>query len=187
MAVWRGCPSASPCKAVSDATPACHPLTDESRKNCTEALKGDYSCRALQNDPIFAQRNRAVTKCMEQMLGDPACADPDSKEKVGSKAWNAALDRSRRCWDRCFQLAPTIYGSDDSADCSQARTELADFDDRVKKAMLDAQLKAAFAPPEPIYVPPSQQPVIIQQRVPPSLPTRTTCMPFGPGVTCNSW
>lgn len=188
MAVWRSCPSASPCKAVSDATLACHPLTDQSRKACREAQEADYSCRALENDPIYAQRNHAVSKCMKQMFNDPACADPDPNEKEGSKAWVAALNRSEGCWDRCFRVAPTIYGSDDNTECSQARAELADFDDQVKKAMLDAHLKAAFAPPQPIMVPYQPPPtVIIQQPTrTPAFPTQTTCMPFGPGVTCNS-
>jgi len=158
MAVWRACPSADPCKAVSDATPACHPLTDtdQSLKACREAHEADYSCRALENDPIYAQENRAVGNCL-------------------NKCPSAQVSVIGGCFDRCLDLE---YPG--RAECSQAQTNLADFQDRVQKAMLDAQLKAAFAPPEPIFFPPSPQPPVIIQPPQPPVIIQQQAAPLAP-------
>ena len=191
MAVWRACPSAGPCEAIANSTPACQeerslksgsPQYEDAASKCKEAFAADYSCKALQNDAEFQRQGRVVGECVDKVLSDPKCALPDARDgPEGSKRWNAAESREMACWDRCLP-------SDADLDCKQAQAALADFQDRVQKAMLDAQLKAAFAPPEPIYFPPTRQsPVIIQQQSAPSLPSHTTCMPFGTGVTCNSW
>ncbi len=50
------------------------------------------------------------------------------------------------------------HGYPDPAECSQARARLNDFEESVReesvrKARLDAELKAAFTPPAPILIP----------------------------------
>ena len=177
--------------AVANSTPACQKRStlksgsseyEDANSGCKKAYAADYSCNALMNDPEVKRRGQVVGECIERITNDPNCALPTAQDGPEfSKRWNAAEKRHMACWDRCLP-------DDADPDCKQAQAALGDFQDRVKKAMLDAQLRAAFAPPTPIFFPPSPPPpVIIQQQAAPSLPSHTTCMPFGPGVTCNSW
>jgi hypothetical protein len=189
MAVWRSCPSASPCEAVQQATPACLQIrqgriSDETTKACHKAQRADHSCGSLLNDPMYKQRDqaeeRAIGECLTQIEADPACAYP-ANANLRSKKSLAAWNRADACLDRCLSYQTT----DDNPECNQARAKFADFQDRVQKAALDAELKQAFDPPRPIAIPyqPAPQPVFIQ----PAVPRNTTCMPFGMGVNCHSW
>ena len=196
MAVWRAChdTDADPCRAVVNSTPACQEFPtlkdgsaeyEDTRSKCAKALKADYSCHAVKNDPEYQRRVRVMFECMKKISNDPTCAYPAGAVPAGGperKRWFAADQRGLACEDRCLP-------HDADPDCKQAQAAFADFQDRVKKAMLDAQLKEAFAPPEPIMAPYQPPTVIIQQQPArtPAFPTQTTCMPFGTGVTCNSW
>lgn len=195
MAVWRACPSADPCTPVINSTPACQELSNlkygspryqDAASECGKAQDGDYTCNTVKKDPEYRHRDFATIECIEKNDRDPACAYPAGAPPAGGperKRWNAADQRALACEDRCWP-------QDADPDCKQAQTALADFQDRVKNAMLDAQLKAAFAPPEPLVAPYQPPPTVIIQQQPvraPAFPTQTTCMPFGKGVTCNSW
>ena len=194
MAVWRAChdTDADPCTAVVKSTPACHELStlksgspqyQDAASKCGKAQKADYSCHAVKNDPEYQRRVRVMFECMKKISNDPTCAGPTAQDlPARSKRWIEASKRDMACLDSCLP--------DESApDCEQAQAALSDFQDRVQKAMLDAQLKEAFAPPDPIMAPYQPPPtVIIQQPARTrAFPTQTTCMPFGTGVTCNSW
>jgi hypothetical protein len=199
MAVWRACPLDDPCSVIRHgvggtpsragvgAAPACQkadalfykmvtamtppdPEWDSAERDCKKAQDEDYSCRALQADETYQRQQ----------------ANIGSEQDCTSKHCSKTL--KGKGWANCYQDCEVAWNEPTDNDCQQAQATLADFQDRVQKAMLDAQLKAAFAPPQPIFFPPSPQPpVIIQQQAAPSQPSHTTCMPFGPGVTCNSW
>jgi hypothetical protein len=161
MAVWRACPSASPCTTVRNSTPVCQELNtlksgsaeyEDADSKCKKAYAADYSCNALVNDPEFQRQGDVSADCLEKTASDPNCSSPGAQDgPAGAKRWWVAMHREMACRDRCIP-------NDANPDCKQAQAAFADFQDRIQKAMLDAQLKAAFVPPQPIFFPPSPQP-----------------------------
>lgn len=204
MAVWRACPAEDACEAVEQKTPACKKrlapnLAAEAKaraeQDCQIALSADYSCDALRRDPDYVRQGNEVGRCLEDQSQKPGCAPPSDRHAVGGKAWEAASARYDACWDRCFPEGNfTAYMNDRTPECGRAQAALADFQTRVNNAMLDAEMKNAFAPPQPLVISPSQPPpIIIQQTAPtnflappwvPSRPVLTNCNSFGGGVNC---
>jgi hypothetical protein len=179
MAVWRACPSDNPCMPVLSSTPACRDLeslkpgTTEYKNagsSCLVAQTQDYSCSRFHNDPEVKLRAEAVSNCVNKCPSAPESAFGD-------------------CFDRCFDFEYPAQ-----VECSRAQASLAYFNDRVQKARLDAELNAAFAPPQPLVL--SQpQPVIVQQSAPVmpltssgprlgSAPVFTNCTNFGSTTNC---
>jgi hypothetical protein len=136
---------------------------------CRAAQSNDYSCQAFENDPEVKSRGQAMGNCLE-------------KYPAGSEDPGLVI----RCLDSQYPAA---------AECSQARSNLSAFQDRVKKAMLDAELRDAFAPPQPIVIsPPPETPIVIREAptapnflAPPSVPSPpvfTNCANFGATTNC---
>jgi len=192
MAIWRACPD-NPCQVVQHSAPACQrsfamfdqmvdankppsPEFDSAAKDCEQAQHEDYSCRALQADAVYRRQEANLgpeEDCVSKRCGKMG------RHKV--KGWQPALSCDRSC--------EVAWNEPTDDDCQQARDNYTSFRQKVQDAAVNAELQKTFAPPQPIIIssPPPEPPVIIQQRLTPSLPTRTTCMPLGPGVTCNSW
>lgn len=165
--------------SVKDNTPE----WEEQRLACARAQQTDYSCSALRNDAEYKGRIDAIFDCLRKVYGNPACVGPTEHDRPGSKAWDSLMTRVEAYWDHCS------LGSDEDLDCTQARAALADFQNRVKSAKLNAELKDAFA----LVAEPSRSRSIVINQAPvtdyltppwvPSPPVFTTCS--NAGITTN--
>jgi hypothetical protein len=202
MGVWRACFLDDPCTVIREgvggtrvgAAPACQkayalfdqmvtafaagerdkasptPEFDSAERDCERAQHEDYSCRALQGDAVY-QRQRANVG-PENECTSKRCSKLWKKAEERHDYAEAALDCDREC--------EVAWNEPTDNDCQQAKAALADFQDRVQKAMLDAQLKAAFAPPEPIFFPPPPQPTVIIQPPQPPVIIQQQAAPLAP-------
>ena len=156
MDVWRYCPSSNPCLRLD----ACRKLTgidsgspelNAQLTNCMRAQQNNYSCSSLQKDPEYVRQQQTTDECLKKMIDDRSCF-PGQRHHPGSRAWKSEVAHQKACWDRCLPDESMV------AVCTHAQAALADFENGLKNAIADAELKQLFKPSEGILVPTAAEP-----------------------------
>lgn len=206
MAMWRACPD-NPCSVIEfgvgdtpghtgvGAAPSCQKADalfyqevesnappnselDSAARACEKAQHEDYSCSALQADSVYSRQQ----------------ANLASEEQCSSKRCGKLIKEANP-WLDCERNCELAWNEPTDSDCQQARDNLASFNQKVQDAMVNAELRDAFAPPTPVLIsPPSpERPVIVQQAPAPNFlappyvpspPVFTHCTSFGPTTSC---